>query len=653
MQPPEPFPTPTFRPLHTPEFTSAEDAAAYVHALIGKRRDREYGGYLLKRGDRFIATAPLSGSTFSFDAREVYPRDANGHTLLPSNLILVGIYHSHPDVLTDPLDINSFSTHDIYSTLLLSELTPGTACYLSNPDGSLLKFTPANNDLTRALLLGVTPYEGPIRISPLSQALGAGTMSRLSFIQQVAAAGRLNVVRASTLWRHLGDISAQWQPTQEDYDLITPERLGPSFLTSQDALNWLQQHLPHSTTHALSAGLLLTRTNDQLVVPTYPLPVNDVGFSIESLLPLDDSGIVALPADHSISACYFAPLSNLPGSSLQTLNGESRFVSPEMIFALLSKLRLHPGLSAYFYTQEATLFHYTSLDSPEENHLLEALTPFGGKRCQVHRALASGDLSAEAFIRQVAAAGELHVVHAQGSWPSSGQVPADWSPATPALKGARPSAGLMRQVCSNPDDAVAAFTHELEAYDQAIIGVVLQNPQTGNCVTSAQLAAGTLNYRYINLFAPKAARRPVLPQGYVPRGVFFHPQPLGAHASTAAYPNAGTFFHPQALQFFFQLRSYGLPISDAYWTSTDGALLKYTSRNSVEELVFLGDLFPDSVGGISYAENQLTTAGLSLDEFIATWAEAGELTVLRTDRHWPQRGVYVAAAPATEQHSHG
>jgi hypothetical protein len=653
MHPPEPLSPPLFRPSYTPEFTNAEDAAAYVHTLIAERRTLEYGGALYKYGERFIATVPVGGSAFGFDTAVIHPVDATGLWREPSRFTLVGFYHSHPALAHNPPSINFFSDHDIYSAITLNEHTPGVALYLSNPDGSLLKFTPTNTDLTKALLPRITPDKTNKGTSPLHQDMLAGTVNWLSYVQQVAAAGCLHVIRASTLWRHLGDVSPKWQPTHEDYDLITPERLGPSFLTSQDALNWLQQHLPHSTTHALSAGLLLTRTNDQLVVPTYPLPLNDVGFSIESLLPLDDSGIVALPADHSISACYFAPLSNLPGSSLQTLNGERRFVSPELIFALLSKLRLHPGLSAYFYTQEATLFHYTSLDSPEENHLLEALTPFGGKRCQVHRALAIGDLSAEAFIRQVAAAGELRVVHAQGSWPSSGQVPADWSPATPALKGARPSAGVMRQVCSNPDDAVAAFTHELEAYDQAIIGVVLQNPQTGNCVTSAQLAAGTLNYRYINLFAPKAARRPVLPQGYVPRGVFFHPQPLGAHASTAAYPNAGTFFHPQALQFFFQLRSYGLPISDAYWTSTDGALLKYTSRNSVEELVFLGDLFPDSTGGISYAENQLTTAGLSLDEFIATWAEAGELTVLRTDRHWPQRGVYVAAAPATEQHSDG
>jgi hypothetical protein len=645
MPPPEPVSPPTFRPTYTPEFISDEDVVAYAHALIGEQRDREYGGYIFKRGERFIATTPLSGSTFSFTPAEVYPRTAAGHPTRPRHLDLVGIYHSHPDVLTDPLEINSFSTGDIYAAIKLYEQTPGAACYLSNPDGSLLKFTPADSDLTQALLLRVTPKEPNGKISPLSEGLAAGTASRLSFVQQVAGAGRLQVIRASQLWRFVGDVSPKWQPLHQGNDLINAERLGPSFLKPEEALNWLLQHLPHSTPHTLSAGLLLTHTHEKHVVPTYPLAINDAGFAIESLLPGNDAGVVELPTDYTISGVYFAPLRNRSDSSVLALNGKGLFVSPELIFALLSKLLQHPDLSAYFYTQEATLFQYTSLGTPEEKHLLDVLIPFGGSRCQVHRTLANGTLSPEAFIRQVAAAGELRVLHPHGSWTRHGRIPADWAPATPTLINDRSLTPVMRQRFIDADDAVHAMTQELEAYDLAIIGIVLENRLHDTYVTSIGLSGSTLDYHYIGPFSPQASRRPALPQGYVPRGIYFRPRHSDLTPTPEPYPNAGTFFHPQAFEFFFQLRAYGLDISEAYWASTEGALIKYTSRNSIEEFVFGGMMVPATPDSASQIQNDLNAGDLSLEIFISTWAQAGELTVLRTDSYWPQRGVYAPTAP--------
>lgn len=647
MSPPEPVTPPVFRPIYTPEFISAEDVAAYAHALIGARGDREYGGCIFKRGERFVATVPLPGAAFSFDPAEVFPRSADGQPMRPRQLTLVGIYHSHPAVLDDPLHINFFSTSDIHSAIVLSQGTPGAACYLSNPDDSLLKFTPGDTDLTRLLLMRVTPQvASDINTSPLAQELVAGTASRLSFIQQVAAAGRLQVIRASELWRHATDVSPKWQPSSGDDHLINPERLGPSFLKPQDSLNWLLRYLPYSTTRGISAGLLLTHPLEQHVVPTYPLAINDPGFSIESLLPGDDAGVVTLPAGYTVSGFYFAPLTNRSDSSLLKLNGRSLFVSPELIFALLSKLLTHRELSAYFYTREAALLQYTSLDTPEEKQLLADLTPFGGNRCAVHRALANGTLSPEAFIRQVAAAGELRVLHPHGSWPRTGRIPADWTPATPELVGDRPNPSVMRPLFFNADDAVDAITQELETYDHATIGAVLENPQRSTFVATTELFGNTLDYRYIKAFAPQAGRRPPLPAGYALRGIYFSPRRTGSLPNAAPYPNAEVFFHPQAFEFFFQLRRNGLDISEAYWTTTDGALIKYTSRNSFEELVFSGVMSPAEAGGISQIQHDLHAGDFSLDSFISTWASAGELTVLRTDRYWPQRGVFASTAPS-------
>jgi hypothetical protein len=131
----------------------------------------------------------------------------------------------------------------------------------------------------------------------------------------------------------------------------------------------------------------------------------------------------------------------------------------------------------------------------------------------------------------------------------------------------------------------------------------------------------------------------------VPRGIYFRPRHSDLTPTPEPYPNAGTFFHPQAFEFFFQLRAYGLDISEAYWASNEGALIKYTSRNSIEEFVFGGMMVPATPDSASQIQNDLNAGDLSLEIFISTWAQAGELTVLRTDSYWPQRGVYVPTAP--------
>ncbi|QPL30384.1 hypothetical protein [Pseudomonas fragi] len=37
------------RPELSPRFISADDAAVFAHDLIGNRRDKEYGGFILSR----------------------------------------------------------------------------------------------------------------------------------------------------------------------------------------------------------------------------------------------------------------------------------------------------------------------------------------------------------------------------------------------------------------------------------------------------------------------------------------------------------------------------------------------------------------------------------------------------------------------------
>jgi len=82
----------------SPAFISADDAARYVHARIGTKRDKEYGSVILKRlaDDKVFATEPIPGKAVTFDFSLLLERGARNEFLDPAGYKLVGGVHSHP-----------------------------------------------------------------------------------------------------------------------------------------------------------------------------------------------------------------------------------------------------------------------------------------------------------------------------------------------------------------------------------------------------------------------------------------------------------------------------------------------------------------------------------------------------------------------------
>lgn len=83
-------------PVFSPAFITADDAARWAHAVIGQRRDIEYGGVVFKRGNRFYATDPIAGERVQFDHGRMLARDSEGKFIAPDDYQAEAFYHSHP-----------------------------------------------------------------------------------------------------------------------------------------------------------------------------------------------------------------------------------------------------------------------------------------------------------------------------------------------------------------------------------------------------------------------------------------------------------------------------------------------------------------------------------------------------------------------------
>jgi len=620
--------TAAYRLLYSPEFISPDDAAIYVTQQIGSLRDREYGGFIFQCRDNFVASSPLPGSATRFHTTDVFPDIDGQPQTIPQGLTLVGIYHSHPS-LPDWQSSNFLSPGDIFFAITFKNRLP--LLYLSNPDGSLLKYSAGEPEQTRELLALVTvPHDDPTSVSPMVRQLTDGTYSMEAFVQKVAEVGHLQVILPSDFWHATPKVSHRWQPGPPRDDLIPPQYLGPSFRTEENALSWMLDHLPASSEHTLSVGLVLKNQIENTYSPIYATPFEDVGFSPNSLLPANASGLGELPANHSISAFYYAPLYNPAEGGLLTLNGDKHFVSPQLMYGVLSKQVQDPTLTAYVWTQEGALLKFTSQDTEARQELLADLTPFGGPRSRIHQALANSSMTTTPFIQRVAAAGELTIAHAQGSWPMRGRVPADWTPEGPPL--VKSQIWRLGPLFNAADDAVGDPTLHTA---KANVGVVLHDTRR-KFFASALLTEGSV-FRYPNssVVDLQMARRTPLPDGYVFDGLFFCP----GHTQQQAYPQANEIFYPQALTYFFILIAHGFNLNHAYWRTPQGALIKYTSRRSREEDELISRLSAVASGQPGRLLQALNSGAATVDQLIRMLAHAGELVVLRTGGIWQQRGV--------------
>lgn len=438
-------------PALSPAFDHPDDAARYVHTAIGNRRDKEYGGFILKRSDdKYVATEPISGQTFLFDPNEVFPRnDEEGYVIYPAGHEDYAVYHSHPtqfaglslwsdaEKATYP---NSFSAADIYSVIDEKDLSP--ASYLSGPDGSLIKYLVSDSALERALFKRVSgPSHLPdaADLSEVHQRLQAKTLMPSDVVRLLAAAGELWVVVGSALWGPPGRVTGDWKPYPKPRAVLSafgtcewvqPLVLSSAFTQADDAARYVHRQIS-GRQHTDILGALLKNPDAGSYRVAEPYVADEAVYAPCSVFYPDALDRPPLPAGYRIDGFYVAPGTTGDDQTARATNFfrpadfhrafEYRYVPSRK--PKWRQVRYGFSMSwIYFSAPDGALLAYGFSRSEAEYELLRRVSPAYSGSQSIQRRLDAGTLTFAEYIRQVAGAGQLRVLEVSRNWPTAGRI---------------------------------------------------------------------------------------------------------------------------------------------------------------------------------------------------------------------------------------
>jgi hypothetical protein len=438
-------------PALSPAFAHPDDAARYVHNKIGNRRDKEYGGFILKRSDhKYVATEPISGQAFLFDPNDVFPRnDEEGYVIYPAGHDDYAVYHSHPTLFTG-LNLwsdaekatypNSFSSADIYAVIDERDLCP--ASYLSGPDGSLIKYIVSDSALEQALFKRVSgPSHRPAAadLSEVHQRLQAATLLPSDVVRLLAEAGDLQVVVGSALWGTPGRVGSDWKPypkrpiesaTIRTCETIQPLLLSSAFTQTDDAARYVHWQI-NGRRHADMIGVLLKNPDAGSVLAAEPYVVGEAVYAPCSVFYPEAFDRPALPAGYRIDGFYVAPAT---ADAAQTSLAANFFRPQDFHRAFEYRyipakrpkgMPLRYGFTMseiYFSAPDGALLAYRFSRSNAEYELLRRVSQTYSGSQSIQRQLDNGALTFAEYIRQVVNAGQLRVLEVSANWPRAGRI---------------------------------------------------------------------------------------------------------------------------------------------------------------------------------------------------------------------------------------
>ncbi|MFJ4145179.1 DUF4329 domain-containing protein [Pseudomonas sp. NPDC089734] len=439
-------------PALSEPFDDPDELARHVHEVIGSRRDREYGGFIMVRKDgKYVATEPMAGKTFQFDPNEVFPsHEKEGYVFYPLGHEDYAIYHSHPSFSVG-LDAwpeherdtypNVLSVADIYAVIDDSAYCPVT--YLSGPDGSLIKYTLSHSEAEKKLFARVSgPADRPhlYELSELYRALRARTLMPGDVVRLLAGAGDLHVVVASRLWGKPGRVADDWKPYPEMPEPVAcdvvwppaPLSLSPEFGSADEAARYVHARIGERA-HSLAVGFLLRDPRRGIYRAAEPvLQDGSMVYAPCSIFHPDEYYRPALPEGYRIDGMYFAPDTVVPDAARQ--DGRP-FFQPDDLHRMFEyryvptrRSKLIPvryGFimsEIYFSSPDGALLGYTPSCSDEEYRLLRQVSRAYSGDESVQARLSAGTLRSSDFVDMLARAGRLRVIQISRNWPKAGVV---------------------------------------------------------------------------------------------------------------------------------------------------------------------------------------------------------------------------------------
>ncbi|MGF6096296.1 hypothetical protein [Pseudomonas sp. 18175] len=621
----------------SPVFVLADDAARYAHGQIGSRREHEYIGLILKNAQqRFVATEPQINPGARFDMRQVGPVDRAGlPVVMPAGFSLYGVYSSRARVAMAQGDeaqvaAQMFTDVDIHQVL---SLAPKLAvAYLSGSADSLLAFEPYAADLSRELYDLSAPQRGG---SQLQRQLQDQTLVPSDIVRAMVLAGVLRVVLGNRVWGPPAKVQSDWSPPyDQDADHVPAQpQLGPVFATAREAVVDACQRWRRSYCLAPQGlGLVLkSRVGDEFVATQ-----TVAGALLDRLQFASEFGAPVLTEHFSVHAVYYSA-HGLP----KGLRGQAAWVGRHFIGA--------QDLYAALYNQQAArrasfaqaLEVYLSLLDGALLVLKAGFDPFalflderGALDPQALPAKLGQTLTGQAYVRQVAQAGELRVLAASTCWDVPGRVGKDW------IAAAQVNRHALGPCFISADDAARHAQLRLgNRRDQVYGGLILRRTD-GLYVATEPVAV------YVENFAPGWIRRDEL---------VVQSQFLGGSTAVARYHTRLAGELPFALsegeralyQNMFSTDFLGAMLDESptalrfttgleYLFCADGALLSVATGGGALEHALAAKL---AVRGTTHPkhnalEQALRTGTLAPREYVNRVARALVLRVIKGSAQW-------------------
>ncbi|QXI59923.1 DUF4329 domain-containing protein [Pseudomonas sp. OE 28.3] len=625
-------------PVFSPAFITADDAARWAHAVIGQRRDIEYGGVVFKRGNRFYATDPIAGERVQFDHGRMLARDSEGKFIAPDDYQAEAFYHSHPadaegikralpHFTADQVQVfnNFYSGAD--QLFSFEKRTFAKVHYLSGPDDVLLKYVSSGSIAEKTLDLQLrggpgetsSDFEHPIRL--------------------LAAAGELWTVIANPVWGGVrGRISNTWR-------IRTPATLAPQqpFFTqvfSRPELAVLRA-LSLAGSEGGRCGFVLKHSRDDAYVATLALPKGDPLFSPNLVFPKRPDGKLRLPSQFRLEAIYFSSWYETGEIAARETWLASTFFTPAQVVAATRQARASQdiqnparGLSLYMLASDSSLLSFRVPAATNTTDLVRETDTGELNDNGAQAAMLTGTLSPRAYVRRVIAATDLSVVQAGGLWRKVGRVDNRSNLIESFYK-----ATLSRSFLSARDAAV--YAHEqINNWRGGYYGGYILKGEDGRFVITEPVSSAANPFAF-TLFFPRDGNGPLIP----PEPYVLHAR-YGSHTALSMVSPSWVarrgWTHEEAqinLQVFSDDEMYSIIPAGrvAYLSGASDCLLEYTPNHSAQEQLLLANIGPQA--GDNSLGKRLDNGQIRPADWVRRLAEAGDFKIILGNPLWGQRSV--------------
>lgn len=623
----------------SPAFSTADDAARYVLRRLGERRDKVYGGLILRSvAGLFVATEPLAVHVEYFDPQWVRLAELVSKGLFLGGSTVAAFYHSR--VPFEPPFALEEAQRDVYANMFstafmaqvfgeLGEATTNSrrADYLLCPDGALLCYHCSGSPLEQALAAQLrAPSAGAH--NGIEQQIRAGTLTPSEWVNRLAGAGELRILEGSGLWGHARKIqafSAYPAPGAREVDI----GLTPLFTQAADAA-WYVHRLGKGEAN-LTFGFILKASAREHFQASWPLPL-EVSGSL-TLAQVFQGGV--LPQGYRVSGVYLRSV--ISPESADSALARSFFAVQDLAMGLNAAVSAD-RVPLYLSCGDGALLRLDAPNTDKELATPEAAALYA-------RRLQTGAVTQLSYLRRIAGAGTLRVLQGSAFWFETTLVTQQWEPGkacpTPPTSDRR---FVMGPLFLHADDAARHTQRQTGPYaGDDYLGVILEDLDQRTYVATEPLkdndTQSSVEERLFWTTSRDATSDHYIPLPQYPQGytvVMTHQLYKSdfVEQGTGPVTSLDTYFVSWALIYRYsrRLRHEGFHIESYYLSTRDGALLKYTPDYSGDSLE------NDMVAQLNQHEHY-TAADL-----LALMGPCATLSVVRAGSFWTQTGL-IGGAP--------